>query len=81
VKARSITNYHAAKTSANPKESIGKHYNHLCCNYREMTSVATEHEELTKYAHEYSIELLKHLEGKNKKLFKNNTCVNKTSKS
>lgn len=52
---------------------------HLCCNYREIASVAAEHEELTKYAHEYSIELLKNLEEKKKKLFKDNTCVNQTS--
>ncbi|KAK9913032.1 hypothetical protein M0R45_036858 [Rubus argutus] len=74
AKARSIINYQAAKTSANPKESIGKRYSHLCRNYREIASVAAEHEELTKYAHEHSIELLKNLEEKKKKLLKENTC-------
>ena len=74
AKARSIINYQAAKTSANPKESIGKRYSHLCRNYREIASVVAEHEELTKYAHEHSIELLKNLEEKKKTLLKDNTC-------
>jgi zinc finger SWIM domain-containing protein 3 len=78
AKARSITNYHAAKSSANPEESIGKRYSHLCRNYREIASVAAEHEELTKYAHEYSIELLKNLEEKKKRLLKDK-CLNQTS--
>ncbi|KAK9931764.1 hypothetical protein M0R45_019028 [Rubus argutus] len=46
--------------------------------YEYLVSYRAEHEELTKYAHEYSIELLKNLEEKKKKLLKDK-CLNQTS--
>ncbi|XP_061998835.1 protein FAR1-RELATED SEQUENCE 5-like [Rosa rugosa] len=79
AKARSITSYHGPKTNENLKQSIGKRYSHLCRNYREIASFASEHEELTRYANEYAIELLKNLEEKKKKLLKEDAWVIQTS--
>ncbi|KAM5576773.1 protein FAR1-RELATED SEQUENCE 5-like [Rosa sericea] len=79
AKARSITCYHGPKTNENLKQSIGKRYSHLCRNYREIASFAAEHEELTTYADEYAIELLKNLEEKKKKLLKEDAWVIQTS--
>ncbi|XP_024178689.1 protein FAR1-RELATED SEQUENCE 5-like [Rosa chinensis] len=45
AKARSIASYHGPKTNENLKQSIGKRYSHLCRNYREIASFASEHEE------------------------------------
>ncbi|KAK2640944.1 hypothetical protein Ddye_022707 [Dipteronia dyeriana] len=79
AKGRSITNYHRGQPNDNPKESVGKRYGHLCRNFREISSFAAEHEELTTYAHECSVKLLKRLEEMKKNLCLDSTCVNKSS--
>lgn len=79
AKGGSITNYHRDQPNDNPKESVGKRYGHLCRNFREISSFAAEHEELTAYAHECSVELLKSLEQMKKNLCLDSTCVNQSS--
>ncbi|KAK4853511.1 hypothetical protein QYF36_010310 [Acer negundo] len=63
----------------NPKESVGKRYGHLYRNFREISSFATEHEELTAYAYEFSVELFKSVEQMKKNLCINSTFVNQSS--
>ncbi|KAK3224774.1 hypothetical protein Dsin_004636 [Dipteronia sinensis] len=77
AKSMSITNYHGGQPNDNPKESVGKRYGygHLCRNFREISSFAAKHEDLTAYAHECSIELLKSLEQMKKSLCLDSTCV------
>ncbi|KAK1566860.1 hypothetical protein Q3G72_004968 [Acer saccharum] len=79
AKGRSVTNYHGGQPNDNPKEFVGKRYRHLCRNFREISSFAAEHEELTAYAHECSVELLKSLEQMKKNLCLDSTCVNQSS--
>ncbi|XP_059663485.1 protein FAR1-RELATED SEQUENCE 9-like [Cornus florida] len=62
AKARSIINYHVIKSNDSPKESMGKRYSNLCRNFREIATLAAEHEKLSAYAHERSLQLLKDLE-------------------
>ncbi|KAM1535791.1 hypothetical protein FF1_014709 [Malus domestica] len=57
-----MKDYHGVGAHDNPKKSMGKLYGHLCRNFREIASLATEHDKLTEYAHHRSIEMLKGLE-------------------
>ncbi|KAK9275063.1 hypothetical protein L1049_022321 [Liquidambar formosana] len=79
AKARSITNYDGVEIYENPKESMGKRYGHLCCNFHEIASCAAEYEELFAYAHERSVELLRDLENMKKKLCSGHVSVHQNS--
>ncbi|KAK9289759.1 hypothetical protein L1049_007918 [Liquidambar formosana] len=79
AKARSITNYDGVEIHDNPKESMGKRYGHLCHNFHEIASCAAEHEKLSAYAHERSVELLRDFEEMKKKLCFENVRVQKNS--
>ncbi|KAM1595319.1 hypothetical protein PS2_001580 [Malus domestica] len=57
-----MKDYHGVGAHDNPKESMVKRYSHLRCNFREIASLAAEHDKLTEYAHHRSIEMLKGLE-------------------
>ncbi|KAM2546407.1 hypothetical protein TB1_017828 [Malus domestica] len=59
AKGRSIPNYHGGEGNDHAKESMGRRYSHLCCNFREIASLAAEHEKFTTYAHECLVDMLK----------------------
>ncbi|KAL6293996.1 hypothetical protein ACE6H2_002138 [Prunus campanulata] len=77
AKAKSITSYNGFGIHDNPKESMGKRYNHLCRNFREIASFAAEHEKLTEYVDQCSIEMLKGLEEIKTNLFCGNQHVDR----
>ncbi|KAL6575156.1 hypothetical protein OROMI_012441 [Orobanche minor] len=62
ARAVSINSYHDNEVRGNPKESVGKRYGYLCRTSRDILTVAADDEELTKYAHECLVEMLKGLE-------------------
>ncbi|XP_040364377.1 protein FAR1-RELATED SEQUENCE 5-like [Rosa chinensis] len=62
AKIMSITSYHPTEIHGNPKESIGRRYGYLCRTSRDILTVAADDEELTRYAHECLVEMLKGLE-------------------
>ncbi|CAL8993719.1 unnamed protein product [Prunus brigantina] len=72
AKAKSITSYNGFGIHDNPKESMGKRYNHLCRNFCEIASFAAEHEKLTEYVDQSSIEMLKSLKEIKTNLFGGN---------
>ncbi|BFG30238.1 hypothetical protein CerSpe_165120 [Prunus speciosa] len=74
AKAKSITSYNGFGIHDNPKESMGKRYNHLCRNFRE---IAAKHEKLTEYIDQCSIEMLKGLEEIKTNLFGGNQHVDR----
>ncbi|KAM1784875.1 hypothetical protein PS2_037536 [Malus domestica] len=76
---RSITNYHGGEGNDHAKESMGRRYRYLCRNFREMASLAAEHEKFTTYAHECLVDMLKGLEELKKSFCQDNTCTNKIS--
>ncbi|XP_059638968.1 protein FAR1-RELATED SEQUENCE 5-like [Cornus florida] len=69
AKARTITNYHGIAASDSPTVSVGKRYSHLCRNFREISSLASEHEKLYAYANEHALVLLNGLEEMKKEIF------------
>ncbi|BFG37771.1 hypothetical protein CerSpe_240450 [Prunus speciosa] len=77
AKAKSITSYNGFGIHDNPKESMGKRYNHLCRNFREIASFAAKHEKLTEYVDQCSIEMLKGLEEIKTNLFGENQHVDR----
>ncbi|PQQ11325.1 hypothetical protein Pyn_18438 [Prunus yedoensis var. nudiflora] len=56
---------------------MGKRYNHLCRNFREIASFAAKHEKLTEYVDQCSIEMLKGLEEIKTNLFGENQHVDR----
>ncbi|XP_059630857.1 protein FAR1-RELATED SEQUENCE 5-like [Cornus florida] len=69
AKARTISNYHGIEANVCPKKSAGKRYSHLCRNFREISSLASEHELLYAYANERALLLLNDLEEMKKKIY------------
>ncbi|KAL6572221.1 hypothetical protein OROMI_013179 [Orobanche minor] len=61
ARAVSINSYHDNEVRGNPKESVGKRYGYLCRTSRDILTVAADDEELTKYAHECLVEMLKEI--------------------
>ncbi|XP_059623200.1 protein FAR1-RELATED SEQUENCE 5-like [Cornus florida] len=58
AKARTITNYHEIEANDNPKVSIRKRYSHLCRNFCEISSLASEHKKLYAYANDRALKLI-----------------------
>ena len=81
AKARTISFYHSATPNDTVKQSIGKRYSHICRTFREITSVAAEHIELTLCADEAAFQLLDKLKEKKKELVKANKRMLPTSDS
>ncbi|XP_059626986.1 protein FAR1-RELATED SEQUENCE 5-like [Cornus florida] len=69
ARARTITNYHCIAASDSPTVSVGKRYSHLGQNFREISSLASEHEKLYTYANEHALMLLNGLEKMKKETF------------
>lgn len=58
----SISSYHGNEVHGFPKETIGKWNGYLCHTSRGILTIAADDEELTRYAHECLVEMLKSLE-------------------